>query len=200
MNTSDRNLERNEATWLTAIGLMLLYLIPYGIVNHLPLQRTTIPLMFGESLIPFLPWTFIIYISIFAQAIIAIHGLPYKTLRAMIPAMSGMVIFALALFIIFPIEYPRFLYETNSQLISLFHMTDGPGNCFPSLHVVVTVILGYVYRFKEKNSTKRTLMWLWSVLICISVLTTKQHYVIDIIGGVLLAVPGIYMIRRAVLQ
>ncbi len=39
-------------------------------------------------------------------------------------------------------------------------------------------------------------MWLWTALIVISVLTTKQHYLVDIVGGIVLVVPFIMILKK----
>ncbi len=197
MNQSDRNLEYQETTWLTAIGLMVLYMIPYGIINHIPFDRYTLPLTPLELAIPFMPWTFVIYISVFIQGIVVISRLTKQHLRVILPVAGGLIAFALLLFVIFPLQYPRELYEVTNPLIKLFHITDKPGNCFPSLHVAITLLLAYCYQLVETTPWKRRALWIWSVLICISVLTTKQHYAIDIIGGIMAVLPCMYIIGRS---
>lgn len=39
-----------------------------------------------------------------------------------------------------------------------------------------------------------------SMLIIISVLTTKQHYIIDIIGGIVLVIPFIFTMRKDLIK
>jgi membrane-associated phospholipid phosphatase len=39
-------------------------------------------------------------------------------------------------------------------------------------------------------------MWLWTVAIIISVLTTKQHYLIDVFGGLALAITVIFILKK----
>lgn len=188
--------EQEETNWLAGIGIILLYLIPYGIVNHLPLHRSIIPFLPGETSIPFLPWTFIIYISVFIQGAIILRILPKSMLKKILPFAGGMVFVALIIFLFFPIEYPRMFYTTTSPLIHLFRLTDGPGNCFPSLHVGITMLLSFCYMLVEESTRKRTLMWIWTTAICVSVLTTKQHYIIDILGGIAISLPCMYFINK----
>jgi len=165
-------------------------------VNHLPIHRHVIPFILGEGHIPFLPWTFIIYISVFLQGILVIRRIPKAMLRKILPYASGVIFVALIIFLIFPVEYPRMLYTSDNLLISLFRLTDGPGNCFPSLHVAITVLLSFCYMLVERSTLKRVLMWLWSIAVCISVLTTKQHYLIDIFGGIAITLPCMYILGR----
>jgi membrane-associated phospholipid phosphatase len=63
---------------------------------------------------------------------------------------------------------------------------DPPRNCFPSLHVAWAFVTAFachrVHRGVGRFATG------WAALIGISTLFTKQHYVVDVIAGVLLAV------------
>ncbi len=182
--------------WIMCIGIIILFLIPYGIVNHLPLDRYTIPFLFGEEHIPFLPWTFSIYISAFLQAVLVIRFIPRKLLLRALPLAFGMICIGLIAFLIMPIEYPRNLCPSTNSAIILFRATDTTGNCFPSLHVAMTLFLTACYYLIEKSLKKKLLMWTWTIAIIISVLTTKQHYVIDIAGGVVLAIPFMLLLKK----
>ena len=103
---------------------------------------------------------------------------------------------ALAFFLAWPLAYPRELYPTTNAGIAFFRQLDLTGNTFPSLHVAMSFFLTGCYSFFEESRTRRAFFWVWSVLITASVLTTKQHYVIDIIGGVSLAVVYLFVARR----
>jgi membrane-associated phospholipid phosphatase len=179
--------------------MILLYLIPYLLVNHLPLVRHTIPFCCGEDRIPFLPWTFMIYCSAFVQAAIIIRLMPSRFLPKMILFAAGMMLTGIIIFLLVPIEYPRNLYPNTNALIALFRATDGAGNCFPSLHVAMTLFLAAGYGAIEKSSIKTILMWFWAGGIILSVLTTKQHYLIDIVGGAILAIPCMIFSRPILL-
>lgn len=194
-----KSLKEKINAYIVWLGIIVFFLALYGIVNHLPLQRYSIPFMFREDLIPFLPWTFIIYLSIFFQYFIVVKKIPSEKLTSLFIKFSFVMASTLILFIVFPIEYPRYLYPSTG-IINFFRATDGPGNCFPSLHVIETVLLAACYWFLEKSTWRRLIMTLWSVLIIISVLTTKQHYIIDIIGGIVLVSPFIFIMRKDLIK
>lgn len=179
---------------------MILFFIPYGIVNHLPIERYVVPFVFGENHIPFLPWTFIIYVSAFVQAFFIIRFIPKHFLPRIIALALCMLSVGILFFILFPIEYPRALYPTDNTLITFFRTIDTPGNCFPSLHVSLAILLAALYIFLETRTIRKIFMCIWTLLIICSVLTTKQHHVIDIIGGALLAIPFVFMLRKNLLK
>ena len=178
------------------IGITLIYIAPYAIVDHLPIHRHVAPFILGESHIPFLPWTFIIYFSIYFQYLLVIWGASSRQLRRVFAPFVGIVIISLAAFIIWPIEFPRYLYPSTNSLMNFFRLIDGAGNCFPSLHVSVTIFLAACYSEISTSHFKKFLMWLWAFAIIVSVLTTKQHYLIDAFGGIGLATPFVIIFKK----
>jgi membrane-associated phospholipid phosphatase len=75
--------------------------------------------------------------------------------------------------------------DTLTRMIRDVYAGDHPFNDFPSLHVSLSVIMAiHWWRFS------RTLRWpvaIWAGLIAISTVMVKQHYVVDIPGGLILA-------------
>ena len=72
----------------------------------------------------------------------------------------------------------------TGRLFSALAGFDQPYNQAPSLHIILTMVIGrfYWYRF----ATWARPLWLaWLLLIAVSVLTTYQHHFIDIPTGVL---------------
>jgi len=66
------------------------------------------------------------------------------------------------------------------------YIVDEPNNCFPSLHVSISFLASFV--MWRKSRIEGVFFLIWSAAISISTLTTKQHYVADIIGGTLIAI------------
>jgi hypothetical protein len=62
---------------------------------------------------------------------------------------------------------------------------DAPTNCFPSLHVGFTTLA-----VLSVGSRLRLFYGLWALAVFASVITTKQHYLWDIGGGVFCALLG----------
>ena len=65
---------------------------------------------------------------------------------------------------------------------------DEPSNGFPSLHVSIMIFLAIEMstRFKPRSAPV-ILMWLTTTIIVLSTLTTGQHQVLDLAGGIALA-------------
>jgi membrane-associated phospholipid phosphatase len=94
-------------------------------------------------------------------------------------------------FLLFPVEVPpdwrerRAGVETYSQrFLSLVQRFDARSNCFPSMHVSVATLTA-LHTFRN-TSCGIPLPALFVLLIAASCVFTKQHYLIDVPGGVIL--------------
>lgn len=169
---------------LIFITIFLVY-VPYFITNHLIINHTVLPYILYEDKIPFLPWTIIIYLSLFVQCLLVISVIKREHLKRVFIILSSMILICVTLFIVFPTGYPRIAYLSTNKLLTLFRFIDNPVNCFPSLHVCSTLLFAYFFEKYSQvtDKTYKLLFWFWSILIIISTLTTKQHYLIDIFAS-----------------
>lgn len=95
------------------------------------------------------------------------------------------------LFYFYPTEIIRPVITGNTLFDSMvkgYYIYDRPYNCFPSIHVLYTVIITlFVCKF-FKNNYLRVAMILSCIIISISTLYVKQHYFIDVIAGAFIAI------------
>lgn len=75
-----------------------------------------------------------------------------------------------------------------SQVMHLIYTIDAADNLFPSIHCLVSwfCFIGLRGR-RDIPDWYKAASCIMAVLVCISTLTTKQHVILDVIGGVLLA-------------
>ena len=74
------------------------------------------------------------------------------------------------------------------QAVVLAYMIDTPDGLFPSIHCLVSWFCWIGVRSRE--DLPPALKWfafVFAVLICISTVTVKQHVIVDVLGGVILA-------------
>lgn len=78
--------------------------------------------------------------------------------------------------------------RTQHPLVLFTQRVDGPTNCYPSLHVGL-VVLSYqiIKNTLDHDDLLRRAMRQSCIEICRSTLSTKQHSIIDVIGGTALA-------------
>lgn len=107
---------------------------------------------------------------------------------------------SIVIFQLFPVGYPREFYplpHVNSPSVNLFYKVrwiDSPMNCFPSLHVS----LCYLFTFAHWSESKKSflLSFVITTIISISTLTTKQHYIADVVAGFFLSLFVYLSIKR----
>jgi len=151
-----------------------------------------LPMPVFEQAIPFWTWTIWIYIVLY-PAYIVWSLLSYKIEPEMNKTVYGFILLTViscTIFILFPVNYPREFYplpleqDLTTMIFKAMRMADKPSNCLPSLHVGICFLLAYGF-FKE-NRKRFWISIFLSVLISLSTLTTKQHYIYDIVLGFLL--------------
>lgn len=173
-----------------AVLVLFLYFISGVISNK---SAVFLPMTKFESNIPFLVWTiwiyFILYPIYMAWAVLSVKSISQmnKTLYSLII----LTVLSCIVFILFPITYPRDYFPLppeNSISILIFKIlrsVDKPSNCLPSLHVGLCYL--FAYGFYNENKKKFIIAFILSTIIALSTLTTKQHYIYDIICGFLIS-------------
>lgn len=151
------------------------------------LYDVTLPI---DRLIPLIPeWAWIyemlfifpIFLVIFLDSLEEIKRVGFSII------MCDLV--AYPIFLFFPVMSVRPVVpmETPSEiLLNFIYYVDLPTNCFPSLHVAVSMVSALaIYHKKGLNGIWALLL---GTLISLSTLFTKQHYFVDVISGLLLAI------------
>ena len=97
--------------------------------------------------------------------------------------------FTFSLGILIYISFPTYVVHPDipgqdilSQLLLFLTIAGGDYDAFPSSHIYITIILALFYGdwYPQKK-------WLWFLIvtmISLSTLFTKQHYCVDVVGGV----------------
>jgi len=170
-----------------------LYLYPNYFPSAVPVR---LPLLTIDTAIPLVPWSFIVYLSDYVLAAIALVTIrDVGRFNAFARHAFGTLIVCGFFFAFFPTTYPRPEYpETSNALVAvamwMVRSADTPNNCFPSMHVATTCMAAWSLRHHGARVTLA--VTLWAVLIMASTMTTKQHYFVDILGGFAVVVAVIY--------
>jgi membrane-associated phospholipid phosphatase len=109
----------------------------------------------------------------------------------------AMLIFTMTVFFVIPTTYPRPEIEyhgISGWMLGLLHSADTPGNACPSVHVGMTFLAGFGF-IKEKRYLFPIFM-VWALLISLSTLTVKQHYFMDVLSGVVMAILFYFLAQR----
>ena len=173
------------ATLLKLAAVAVLFYASYGLTNYLTALRAPVPeIIYGwERAMPFVPWTIIPYWSLnllyalgfsLARTRAELHRYIAQLLAAQAIAVCG--------FLLFPLQISWAKPDGDGVFFALFRSLaafDQAYNEAPSLHIILTLIVGRYYWPKLPRALRP--LWLgWCLLIGGSVLTTWQHHFIDI--------------------
>lgn len=170
-------------SWLS-VGII------YLISASIPGQATVLESNFLDNAIPFTAHAIWLYLSFFIIIPICFLLAPYQRLRWMMLSFIGCGVFAGICYIIWPttVFTPVDTGQSmSSWLLTKLVVVDVPSNCFPSLHVALTLISVWGY-INHRQPIFSLLMSVWGVAICISVIQLRRHLTIDLLGGLFLAI------------
>ncbi len=185
-----RFFDRKDKIWVGPLGIIA-FVVFYMLPNHLNIfEPSYIHLFEFEKLIPFIDWTIWVYMSDYLYIALVFMLLKDKdNMNRIYYSQIMLLMVSMFIFFLIPTQYPRPEVEYSGltgYFIQLLYSTDTPGNACPSIHVAMTFLAGYGF-IKEKRYLLPWFM-LWAVLISLSTLTVKQHYLMDIIGGVTMSI------------
>ena len=169
-------------------GLIYLQITPLATQDSVQVNTSL------DDLIPYLSWFVIFYVAWMPLLYIAFIylGMTNRSLywRTII-AYNAAVTVSNLIFILFPTSMPRPEISGNdifNMLVLFIYNHDQPVNCFPSIHCLTTYLLFiFMIRHQLFSVGMRVLfsVFFWSIIA--STVFIKQHALVDVIGGILLA-------------
>jgi len=188
--------DKLKLIFIAILAFLFFYMLPNHISFFLPKY---LKLFDFELKIPVLTWTIWIYMSDYIYIVLAFYLLKNPiNINRMFYSFIIFCFLSSIIFYLYPTTYPRplFTYDNNlsGYLFSFLHSIDTPNNCMPSLHVGMSYLLSYAFLYEQK----KLFIWffIWATLISISTLTTKQHYFLDIIGGVVFSLLSLFIVNK----
>lgn len=144
-----------------------------------------------DRAVPLVTWTVWVYHLLGIGIAIGWFYVPNTWLarRLFLGVMVSTVV-CMAVFVFFPTaRYVTALPGEDSvsrwALATLWKIDD-PTNCLPSLHVTLATCVALTMREFGTTWVWRRLPAAWGIAIALSTLTTKQHYVLDVVAGAFL--------------
>jgi membrane-associated phospholipid phosphatase len=195
-----RRLFRRIPILLIPLCIQLLY-VP---LNHY-LRGGIMPVTPFDDLIPLWPiWglPYLLALPMWIGAFLwAGAKMPDDLFKAFVLAASSVMSFAMLVFLVFPTYVQRPLVVGQGfgvDLIKFIYSHDGIYNALPSGHVYITTLL---MLFWSRWLPRFRFLWIpvW-VVILLSTLFTRQHYLLDVASGAALAAVGYYVYMRAICQ
>ncbi|MEE9331576.1 MAG: phosphatase PAP2 family protein [Methylophilaceae bacterium] len=213
------NIEREKTMWvqqiklafnshvlLKCIGLTifisLFFTAYFYVLNHPAFPVTVIPNTYLDRLIGFQPLALPIYLSLWVYvAFPAMLTIKLRELYEFTLSIALMSTVGLVIFYFWPTTIP--VNEIDWALhpsINFLKSVDAAGNACPSLHVATALFsgawLGYILRRTNAPFWVKAINIIWCVSIIYSTLATRQHVVLDVLGGLVLASISILLARQ----
>ncbi len=152
-----------------------------------------------DALIPlFIPFVWI-YLSLYLFVLIpVIDTLNYDIFINILFSSLLLLCINIPVFYLYPSSYPRpeltDLKTISDELLNWLYHIDPPNNTFPSMHVSTTFTFALNYMLYKKKI--RWFVLIWALLIALSTMLIKQHYIIDVIAGIGLATFSTLFVKK----
>jgi membrane-associated phospholipid phosphatase len=173
--------------------VMLFAIIPvYLFIGHtlIPGRELHVPAMAWDDAIPLWPAWSVVYGSLFLAALLPVFVVHQQELvRRVILAFLSVWLFSYACFIAYPTVTPRPRELIGDDFFTWalrgIYGSDHRYNCLPSLHVAQCFLAAFACHRVHRGVG--VVAGIWAVLVGLATLFTKQHYVLDAIGGAFIA-------------
>lgn len=194
--------EELDIKWSDLVWLLLFPIlnINYILAANIAKVGKNIELRFDE-IIPFESIFIVPYIYWYIFIIIGLIYILYKSRTEYIRIFMAMIIGMCCCYFIyymFPTQINRPIVENTNilnKLVNVIYSKDKPFNCFPSIHVLNTY---FIMRYTKYMYNKRYFYYtqIVGVLIIISTVFIKQHFVLDIMGSIILCEGVMFFINK----
>jgi membrane-associated phospholipid phosphatase len=169
-------------------GAYVLFAATYLPLNQLSVGRAAHrPFLPGEDRLPFLPiFEYLYVLTYFVPVLLIATVRDRSAVRRLVRAYGLILFIAYATYLLFPVslERPHLTVSSfHTWLLSLEYL-DKSYNDFPSLHVAVSWLAVHASQVSRRSRIGLALL---AASISISTVLVKQHYVVDVLYGFVLA-------------
>ena len=182
------------------VVLVLLVPLYLFLPDLTPVTTAYVPELPWDRLIPLQPaWSLVygaLYAFLIVLPVIVVHDA--EQIRRTVHAYLFVWLTAYLFFLFFPTVAPRPAEVIGEGFgvwgLRSLYAADPPYNCFPSLHVAHSFVSALTCRRVHRGVG--TVAVACAVLVAVSTLFSKQHYIADVVGGALLAVVAYLLFLR----
>lgn len=142
-----------------------------------------LPLTWIDRAIPVVGWTVWPYLLLAGCIVLPLLVKDRAVFRRAMAGLACGYSVNLLVFAIWPTMLPRGDWQTgwHEAGFAWLHSVDSPANCFPSGHITAPFVA--FHALATDRPRWRTWLWIVFVLLCPTILTTGQHYFVDLVGG-----------------
>jgi PAP2 superfamily len=142
--------------------------------------------------IPYLEWSWVVYYFGFAYIVFwgaaGIWRMSMRVLLRTIGVYCAMVLIGTVLRLAIPTETPWQFVRDLSAVQHNFKITWNiePLACFPSMHVAMAILPAFISLYEFKSAFNRVISVILALSVSASVVTAKEHWLLDACGGLAL--------------
>ncbi|ALB63053.1 Ser/Thr and Tyr protein phosphatase (dual specificity) [Cronobacter condimenti 1330] len=163
--------------------------VVYSATDLLQRAGHKLPPLWIDRLIDFSPSAVWLYLSFFILIPLGYWLTPRSQVKWLMHATQLAALFAGVVYLSWPstMDYPLVSGEGVSvDLLRTLMALDSTQNCFPSLHMALTVLM--LWGICKRGQRRVTVFAvLWGAAIAVSILQLRRHLFIDLVGGAALA-------------
>ena len=159
-----------------------------------------------DDRLPFWTWMIVFYVFSYVFWAIGFLVIGRESREVCYHFLSGEIIakfFCLVFFLVFPTvmeDWPSGQFEIENVFdwtTQKIYDADEPNNLFPSIHCLESwVVFRGSLKCKKMGNWYRVACLVITICIFASTVLVKQHVVVDILGGVLVAELGFFLARK----
>ena len=175
--------------FLVILPIFIVYIMTYNFMGNCSLNENYNFLTELDEIIPFVPEMVWLYISMYF--VMMFSGFFIKDdldFYRLVISIILTVLITYPFFYFFPAVYPRAEFvvsDLSTKILRWNYANDVINNTFPSLHVSLSFTLALTMGYLNKK--KKNIWILWAILIAASTVLVKKHFLIDPLGGFIVA-------------
>ena len=173
---------------ILAAGLSLWLILYFSVkqINVAPNKRVDMITSIDQKM-PFVPWMALVYFSTYIFVLLPfILYSEARTFWGILAAYVAVTAISTLFHIFLPSRIQRIedLPEAgiSEKALGMFQRLSKPHDNFPSMHVAFSVLVVGA-NFTQTGTLAGVLALVWAVLIALSTMFTKQHYITDVLAG-----------------
>lgn len=177
-------------------------ILAYGATKLIPVKEYVDVSLAADHAIPVRSEWVLVYVLSYVYWVagyIAISRVSRSRCRQLCRADYIAKVICAACFIFIPVTIERPVLENSglfNGLLNLIYFFDSPYSLFPSMHCLFSWLIARM--LVEMDEFPKWIKWgaaIFSVLVFISTLYTRQHYIADVLGGIVVA-EAVHQISR----
>jgi membrane-associated phospholipid phosphatase len=203
--TAPQDFFQRYAQILLALLMFGIWAAGYYFIAFITEAHTThtLPTLAWEREVPLTPEFVFIYLTIYPTFLLPflfIHQKDFFRLFSFAYITVMCVCYLVYLFYPVSIDRPELVVNSFSTwVLDIVYGADRPWNCFPSLHVAMSLLAALT--ILEVHRIRGMLTLLLTCWIAFSTVLIKQHYVLDVVAAMVLTVTIYFVyIRRRILN